>query len=228
MFERFTDRARRVVVLAQEEARLLNHNYIGTEHILLGLVHEDEGVAANALESLKIRLDAVRREVEELIGQGESPPSEHIPFTPRAKKVLELSLREAIQLGHNYIGTEHILLGLVREGEGVAAQVLVKLGASLPKVRAQVLQLVAESPGEGASGWVFRPSSELTAVLDEAHRVAEAGGEREVMPIHLFLAAVQYPDGAAGRMLRGVGVDPEELRRQLASESDEGPRDESG
>jgi ATP-dependent Clp protease ATP-binding subunit ClpA len=228
MFERFTDRARRVVVLAQEEARLLNHNYIGTEHILLGLVHEGDGVAAQALASLGVTLDGVRQQVEEIIGRGGSPPSEHIPFTPRAKKVLELSLREAIQLGHNDIGTEHILLGILREGEGVACQVLVKLGTSLPKVRAQVLQLVAESPGEGTSGWVFRPSSELTAVLDEAHRVAEAGGKREVMPIHLFLAAVEYPDGAAGRMLRGVGVDPEELRRQLEGESDEGPRDESG
>ncbi len=128
MFERFTDRARRVVVLAQEEARMLNHNYIGTEHILLGLIHEGEGVAAKALESLGISLDAVREQVQDIIGQGQQPPTGHIPFTPRAKKVLELSLREALQLGHNYIGTEHILLGLIREGEGVAAQVLVKLG----------------------------------------------------------------------------------------------------
>ena len=135
MFERFTDRARRVVVLAQEEARLLNHNYIGTEHILLGLIHEGEGVAAKALESLSISLEGVRAQVEEIIGQGGSSPSGHIPFTPRAKKVLELSLREALQLGHNYIGTEHILLGLIREGEGVAAQVLVKLGADLSRVR---------------------------------------------------------------------------------------------
>jgi ATP-dependent Clp protease ATP-binding subunit ClpC len=142
VFERFTDRARRVVVLAQEEARLLNHNYIGTEHILLGLIHEGEGVAAKALESLGISLEAVRSQVEEIIGQGGSSPSGHIPFTPRAKKVLELSLREALQLGHNYIGTEHILLGLIREGEGVAAQVLVKLGADLSRVRQQVIQLL--------------------------------------------------------------------------------------
>jgi ATP-dependent Clp protease ATP-binding subunit ClpC len=228
MFEKFSDRARRVVVLSQEEARLLNHNHIGTEHILLGLVHEDEGVAARALGSLNIRLDAVRREVEEIIGQGKSPPSEHIPFTPRAKKVLELSLREAIQLGHNYIGTEHILLGLLREGEGVACQVLVKLGASLPNVRARVLQLAGESAGEGTGGWVFRPSSELAAVLDEAHRVAEARGDGEVMPIHLFLAAVEHPDGATGRMLQVVGVDPVQLRRQVLDESDEAPDDESG
>ena len=152
MFERFTDRARRVVVLAQEEARLLNHNYIGTEHILLGLIHEGEGVAAKALESLGISLEAVRAQVEEIIGHGGSAPSGHIPFTPRAKKVLELSLREALQLGHNYIGTEHILLGLIREGEGVAAQVLVKLGADLSRVRQQVIQLLSGYAGgkEGA------------------------------------------------------------------------------
>jgi len=152
MFERFTDRARRVVVLAQEEARLLNHSYIGTEHILLGLIHEGEGVAAKALESMSISLDAVRAQVEEIIGQGGSSPSGHIPFTPRAKKVLELSLREALQLGHNYIGTEHILLGLLREGEGVATQVLVKLGADLGKVRQQVIQLLSGYQGPGSKG----------------------------------------------------------------------------
>jgi ATP-dependent Clp protease ATP-binding subunit ClpA len=158
MFERFTDRARRVVVLAQEEARMLNHNYIGTEHILLGLIHEGEGVAAKALESLGISLEAVRQQVEEIIGQGQQAPSGHIPFTPRAKKVLELSLREALQLGHNYIGTEHILLGLIREGEGVAAQVLVKLGAGLNRVRQQVIGMLRAGeaepeqllPGEGS------------------------------------------------------------------------------
>ena len=150
MFERFTDRARRVVVLAQEEARMLNHNYIGTEHILLGLIHEGEGVAAKALESLGISLEAVRSQVEEIIGQGQQAPSGHIPFTPRAKKVLELSLREALQLGHNYIGTEHILLGLIREGEGVAAQVLVKLGADLTRVRQQVIQLLSGYQGKEA------------------------------------------------------------------------------
>ena len=156
MFERFTDRARRVVVLAQEEARLLNHNYIGTEHILLGLIHDGEGVAAKALESLSISLEAVRSQVEDIIGQGGSSPSGHIPFTPRAKKVLELSLREALQLGHNYIGTEHILLGLIREGEGVAAQVLVKLGADLSRVRQQVIQLL--SGYSGPSGSTGAPS----------------------------------------------------------------------
>jgi ATP-dependent Clp protease ATP-binding subunit ClpC len=142
MFERFSDRARRVIVLAQEEARMLNHNYIGTEHILLGLIHEGEGVAAKALESLGISLDAVRQQVEEIIGQGQQALSGHIPFTPRAKKVLELSQREAARLGHAYIGTEHILLGLIREGDGVAAQVLVTLGADLNRVRQQVIQLL--------------------------------------------------------------------------------------
>ncbi|MPY97543.1 MAG: AAA domain-containing protein [Actinophytocola sp.] len=173
MFERFTDRARRVVVLAQEEARMLNHNYIGTEHILLGLIHEGEGVAAKALESLGIALEGVRQQVEEIIGQGQQAPSGHIPFTPRAKKVLELSLREALQLGHNYIGTEHILLGLIREGEGVAAQVLVKLGADLNRVRQQVLQLLSGYQGKepqeaGSGGREGTPSSSL--VLDQFGR----------------------------------------------------------
>jgi ATP-dependent Clp protease ATP-binding subunit ClpC len=150
MFERFTDRARRVVVLAQEESRMLNHNYIGTEHILLGLVHEGGGVAAEALTAMGIGLEAVREQVEEIIGQGQAAPAGHIPFTPRAKKVLELSLREALQLGHNYIGTEHILLGLVREGEGVAAQVLQKLGGDLNRVRQAVIRGLGEK-GQGPS-----------------------------------------------------------------------------
>jgi ATP-dependent Clp protease ATP-binding subunit ClpC len=173
MFERFTDRARRVVVLAQEEARMLSHNYIGTEHILLGLIHEGEGVAAKALESLGISLEAVRAQVEEIIGQGQQAPSGHIPFTPRAKKVLELSLREALQLGHNYIGTEHILLGLIREGEGVAAQVLVKLGADLGRVRQQVIQLLSgyqgkETAAAGAPAGEGSPQGSL--VLDQFGR----------------------------------------------------------
>jgi ATP-dependent Clp protease ATP-binding subunit ClpC len=150
MFERFTDRARRVVVLAQEEARMLDHNYIGTEHLLLGLVHEGEGVAAQALAGMGIQLEAVRWQVEQIIGHGQATSSGHIPFTPRAKKVLELALREALQLGHNYIGTEHILLGLVREGEGVAAQALQKLGADLNRVRQAVIRLLGEK-GQGSS-----------------------------------------------------------------------------
>src|SRR5947208_1079684 len=169
MFERFTDRARRVVVLAQEEARLLNHNYIGTEHILLGLISEGEGVAAKALESLGISLEAVRQQVEEIIGTGSSSPQGHIPFTPRAKKVLELSLREALQLGHNYIGTEHILLGLIREGEGVAAQVLQKLGADLNRVRQQVIQLLQGYAGKG-EGQPGEAAPQGSMVLDQFGR----------------------------------------------------------
>ena len=152
MFERFTDRARRVVVLAQEEARKFNHNYIGTEHILVGLIREDGGVAAKGLESLGIGLDAVRQQIEEIVGIGEQAPSGHVPFTPRAKKVLELSLREALQLGYDYIGTEHILLGLIREGDGVAAQVLVRLGADLNQVRQQVIQRLHGFQGEDEPG----------------------------------------------------------------------------
>ncbi|MFY1596860.1 ATP-dependent Clp protease ATP-binding subunit [Micromonospora sp. WMMD737] len=187
MFERFTDRARRVVVLAQEEARMLNHNYIGTEHILLGLIHEGEGVAAKALESLGISLEGVRQQVEEIIGQGQQAPSGHIPFTPRAKKVLELSLREALQLGHNYIGTEHILLGLIREGEGVAAQVLVKLGADLNRVRQQVIQLLSGYQGKepaaaGATPGEAAPSTSL--VLDQFGRnLTQAAREGKLDPV---------------------------------------------
>jgi hypothetical protein len=153
MFERFTDRARRVVVLAQEEARMLNHDYIGTEHILLGLSHEGanlpaKGVAAKALESLGISLEAVRQQVEQIVGRGEQPSSGHIPFTPRAKKVFELSMREAHQLGSDYIGTGYILLGLIREGEGIAVQVLVLLGNDLNRVRQEVIQLLQGDHGE--------------------------------------------------------------------------------
>ena len=190
MFERFTDRARRVVVLAQEEARMLSHNYIGTEHILLGLIHEGEGVAAKALESLDISLEAVRAQVEEIIGQGQQAPSGHIPFTPRAKKVLELSLREALQLGHSYIGTEHILLGLIREGEGVAAQVLQKLGADLNRVRQQVIQLLSGFQGkESASSGAATSGSGGDApawslVLDQFGRnLTQAAREGKLDPV---------------------------------------------
>ena len=181
MFERFTDRARRVVVLAQEEARLLNHNYIGTEHILLGLIHEGEGVAAKALESLGISLEAVRAQVEEIIGQGQSAPTGHIPFTPRAKKVLELSLREAKQLGHNYISTEHVLLGLVREGEGVAAHVLVKLGADLSRVRQQVIQLLSGAAGgpEAAAGMRPVPMPVPEELREAGEQLAEVRRQKE-------------------------------------------------
>ena len=194
MFERFTDRARRVVVLAQEEARMLNHNYIGTEHILLGLIHEGEGVAAKALESLGISLDAVREQVQEIIGQGQQTQSGHIPFTPRAKKVLELSLREGLQLGHSYIGTEHILLGLIREGEGVAAQVLVKLGADLSTVRTTVIQLLSGYQGKGepqaagvgasSSGGPAEGTPAGSTVLDQFGRnLTQAAREGKLDPV---------------------------------------------
>jgi len=186
MFERFTDRARRVVVLAQEEARMLNHNYIGTEHILLGLIHEGEGVAAKAMEGMGISLEAVRAQVEEIIGQGQQAPSGHIPFTPRAKKVLELSLREALQLGHNYIGTEHILLGLIREGEGVAAQVLVKLGADLNRVRQQVIQLLSGYQGKEAvpSNGPAEGTPSTSLVLDQFGRnLTQAAREGKLDPV---------------------------------------------
>ena len=191
MFERFTDRARRVVVLAQEEARLLNHNYIGTEHILLGLIHEGEGVAAKALESLGISLEAVRAQVEEIIGQGQSAPTGHIPFTPRAKKVLELSLREALQLGHNYIGTEHILLGLIREEQGVAARVLAGRGVELPAVRQEVVRQLLLGPGDQV---VTRPSKEgviadiealyeeIIRLTREVHRLTELLRDHGIEP----------------------------------------------
>jgi ATP-dependent Clp protease ATP-binding subunit ClpC len=193
MFERFTDRARRVVVLAQEEARMLNHNYIGTEHILLGLIHEGEGVAAKALESMSISLQAVRDQVQDIIGKGQTAPAGHIPFTPRAKKVLELSLREALQLGHNYIGTEHILLGLIREGEGVAAQVLQKLGADLNRVRQQVIQLLSGYPGQSGEGQKAgagvgegsrQGSSEGSTILDQFGRnLTQAAREGDLDPV---------------------------------------------
>ncbi len=201
MFERFTDRARRVVVLAQEEAGRLNHNYIGTEHLLLGLIHEGEGIAARALESLGIRLEVVRTEVEEIIGRGSEPPAGRIPFTPRAKKVLELSLREALQLSHSYIGTEHILLGLIREGEGVAAQVLVTLGADLDRVRGQVITLLSgeavaageppaqervilqDMPPAVAGGPAFRAQqpAELVRVVPLVRELVRRGGYRVVL-----------------------------------------------
>jgi ATP-dependent Clp protease ATP-binding subunit ClpC len=179
MFERFTDRARRVVVLAQEEARMLSHNYIGTEHILLGLIHEGDGIAAKALESLGISLEGVRAQVEEIIGQGQQAPSGHIPFTPRAKKVLELSLREALQLGHNYIGTEHILLGLIREGEGVAAQVLVKLGADLSRVRQQVIQLISGYAGGEAAAEQAGARTRAEEQLGKVRQAKEAAIDAE-------------------------------------------------
>jgi ATP-dependent Clp protease ATP-binding subunit ClpC len=167
MFERFTDRARRVVVLAQEEARMLNHDYIGTEHLLLGLVQEGHGVAATALEALGISLDAVRQQVELIIGRGQQPRPGSIPFTPRAKKVMELAKRESEALGHGYVGTEHLLLGLVREGDGVAAQVLVRLGADLNRVRQQVILLLHREAGTPPGAPARRGKRERERLIDE-------------------------------------------------------------
>ena len=219
MFERFTDRARRVVVLAQEEARLLDHNYIGTEHLLLGLIREGEGVAAKALESLDISLETVRQQVEETIGQGEQAPSGHIPFTPRAKKVLELSLREAMQLGHNYIGTEHILLGLIREGEGVAAQVLIGLGADLNRVRQQAIQMLHRSAARVVTGTAGVFESRLSAVeqwvgmapdtADLDRQIEQADSERREA-----VAARDYERAASLRARQRELLDERASRRQ--------------
>jgi ATP-dependent Clp protease ATP-binding subunit ClpA len=213
MFERFTDRARRVVVLAQEEARLLNHDYVGTEHLLLGLAHEGQGVAAEALESLGIRPEAIRSQVEQVIGQGQRAPGGHIPFTPRAKKVLELSLREAKQLGHNDIGTEHLLLGLVREGEGVAAHVLVSLGADLPRVRQQVIQLLSgDAGGAGAAAGMRPVPMPVPEELREAgEQLADVRRQKE--------AAIEAQDFERAAALRDA---EEELLAGLAAREREG------
>ena len=236
MFEKFTDRARRVVVLAQEEARLLNHDYIGTEHLLLGLIHEGEGVAARALESLGISLEDVRRNVEEMIRRGQHELSGHIPFTPRAKKVLELSLRESQQLGHDYIGTEHILLGLIREGEGVAAQVLVKLGADLNRVRQQVLQLLgahAREAGEGEAGGRGRSARGLAGREPEVRIVGSPAQIAEI------LARLRSIDARLAAVERHLGLEAQEPGPAAGEESaprsgpaappeDEGPAAQAG
>jgi ATP-dependent Clp protease ATP-binding subunit ClpC len=214
MFERFTDRARRVVVLAQEEARLLNHNYIGTEHLLLGLIHEGESIAARALDSVGVRLDSARQQVEAIVGLGKRAPSGHIPFTPRAKKGLELSLREALQLSDTYIGPEHILLGLLREGDAVAVRVLVALGTDLNRVRQQVIKLhqaqVMEGGAEGAAPAppapprvaVARPGFGPEAPsnvwqLDVLQRLSKIADRLEVIEQHLGLRGDLAEPGAA-------------------------------
>jgi ATP-dependent Clp protease ATP-binding subunit ClpA len=179
VFERFTDRARRVIPLAQEEARRLQHHYIGTEHLLLGLLSEGEGVAAKALESLGISLEAVRVQVEERIGRGQAAPTGHIPFTPRAKKVLELSLREALQLGHNYVGTEHILLGLVRERGGVAAQVLAAFGADHARLREQVVRLLTGGSEQAGTGTRLVRMTVPGDLVDAAEQLAEVRRQKE-------------------------------------------------
>jgi ATP-dependent Clp protease ATP-binding subunit ClpA len=255
MFERFTSRARRVVVLAQEEARLLNHNYIGTEHILLGLLAEHESVAGQVLSSFDITHDGVRVEVEEMIGMGKSQPAGHIPFTPRAKKTLELALREAISIKHNYIGTEHILLGLIREGDGVAVQIL-RSHVDLKELREAVLSAVPAGSDAGEPD----PQEETNAVLgwlrarlsrhqasapfhpDVAHaepavrgtpaaeaalqHAARLAGPRPVGSHHLLLAALEDGNSAASRTLTSLGVDLDQLRDKLRAAKLTGTSDE--
>ena len=248
MFERFTNRARHVVVLAQEEARGLQHNYIGTEHILLGLLGEPGGVAAQALDRFGMTLAGAREEVKAIIGIGKGAVSGHIPFTPRAKKTLELALREALQLNHNYIGTEHILLGVIREGEGVGAQVL-KEHADLMAVRMAVLDLVpagpaqargrrwlrrlvtagfgepgeAGGPGEPGETTELRTTPAADTSLDEAARLA---GPNPVGSHHLLLAALADPDAAAARALASLGVDLDQAREALRNADVTGTSDE--
>jgi ATP-dependent Clp protease ATP-binding subunit ClpC len=207
MFERFTDRSRRVVILAQEEARLLNHNYVGTEHLLLGLIHEGGGVAAKALASLGIGQETVRQRVEEIIGRGQQATSGHIPFTPRAKKVLQLSLREALQLDHDYIGTEHILLGLIREGEGVAAQVLVSLGADLNRVRQQVIDILRDHQGE----------AEATARTGRSvpSRVRGRGQRKLLAELLNRFDSIESRLSALERRV-GAGADLDDIKQQIA------------
>jgi ATP-dependent Clp protease ATP-binding subunit ClpC len=255
MFERFTNRARHVVVLSQEEARLLSHNYIGTEHILLGLLSEPESIAGQVLTSFGITRDDVRVEVEELIGTGKSQPSGHIPFTPRAKKTLELSLREALSIKHNYIDTEHILLGLIREGDGVAVQIM-RNHADLAEIRAAVLNAVsATDPGEPAEGseetnavlrWLrqrlsrhgaslpFRPdvpgaepATRGTPAVEAAlQQAARLAGPLPVGSHHLLLAALEDANSAASSALASLGVDLDQLRGKLRSAKIAGTSDE--
>jgi ATP-dependent Clp protease ATP-binding subunit ClpA len=250
MFERFTAHARHTVVLAQEEARQLSHNYIGTEHVLLGLLGEHGGIAFQVLESLGVTHDGVRQEVTDMVGPGKDQPKGHIPFTPRAKKTLELSLREALALHHNYIGTEHILLGLIREGDGVAAQIMRK-HADLLVIRTAVLDAVpvgSAEPGARGRRWLRRliagepgPSGEPTpteqavlsatpaadTTLSEAARLA---GSQSVGSHHLLLAALADSNSAAARVLTQLGVDLNQAKDALreadvTGTSDEQPED---
>ena len=221
MFERFTDRARQTVVLAQEEARRLGHSYIGTEHLLLGLLREGEGVAAQALSRMGISLADVRSDVVRIIGEASDSPSGHIPFTPRSKKVLELSLREAMQMGHNYIGTEHILLGLVREGEGVAAQVLVGRGADLNRVRAMVLAEL-QNIGPGSRGAGPRRTAGGEEALSGAQQLA---GASAVGSHHLLEALARSEDSLASKVLISLGIDADTLAAKIDELGIEGTSD---
>jgi ATP-dependent Clp protease ATP-binding subunit ClpA len=244
MFERFTSRARHVVVLAQEEARRLQHNYIGTEHILLGLLGEPDGVAFRALEGFGMSLEGTREEIKAIVGTGNSTVSGHIPFTPRAKKVLELSLREALQLHHDYIGTEHILLGVIRESDGVGARVLKQHSADLTPIRMAVLDLLATMPAEATRGrrWLRRRSvaglgeapeqgepAELRTTPAADTSLAEAArlaGSQPVGSHHLLLAALGDPDTAAARALAALGVDLGQAREALRTADVTGTSDE--
>jgi ATP-dependent Clp protease ATP-binding subunit ClpA len=238
MFERFTEQARQVIVLAQEEARLLNHNYIGTEHLLLGLLREEEGLPARVLESLGVTVERVRAEVVAVVGSGAEVTSGQIPFTPRAKKVLELALREGVDLGHNYLGTEHVLLGLLAVKEGVAARVLVSLDADPARVRPLLIEALGDAPyppGEPVEarapvasrlgGLAGAPpvTPRLRAVLDLAWRLARQRGEDRVGTLHLLLALAEEAEGA----LEGLDADGPETRELLlrilrAAPGDEG------
>ena len=245
MFERFTDRARRVVVLSQEEARRLHHNYIGTEHILLGLIREQDGIASRVLDNFGMSLDGVRTEVVELVGEGQGKDPHRIPFTPRAKKTLEFALRESLQLNHNYIGTEHILLGLIREGDGVAAKIMSEHG-SLPAIRAAVIDQAPAWPGGGGGGPVaqllrrrrreqsgdpgaFAVELEPTASPAAGATLAEAArlaGTRPVGSHHLLLAALADSTSAAAKALASVGVDLDQAKDALRGVDITGTSDE--
>jgi ATP-dependent Clp protease ATP-binding subunit ClpA len=252
MFERFTNRARHVVVLAQEEARLLHHNYIGTEHLLLGLLGEPGGMALQALNRFGITRDGAREQVRAMIGPGKKPVSGHIPFTPRAKKTLELALREALQLHHGYIGTEHILLGLIREADGVAAQILRQYSADLLPIRMAVLDLVEATTAAGpvrGRRWLRRRFTGDVGAAPASDEPGEVGEERDelsttpaadaslseaarlagVQPVgshHLLLAALGDPDNAAARALAALGVDLEQARQALRTADVTGTSDE--
>ncbi len=226
MFERFTERARQVVVLAQEEARRLSHNYIGTEHILLGLLREEEGLAARVLESLDVTIERVRTEIRRLVGSGEEVTSGQIPFTPRAKKVLEIALREALSLGHNYIGTEHILLGLVREDEGVAARILLSFDLDAERIRNEVIRALT-GPGErvavrpGGPGGERREELEgawlggLATILRKLQRDIVLELDRLPDSGDLLLALASAPDTRAAQALRAAGIDLDALARAV-------------
>ncbi len=242
MFERFTNRARHVVVLSQDEARDMRHNYIGTEHILLGLLGEPNGMAGRALAQFGLTLDGVREETASRVGRGAAPVKGRIPFTPRAKKVLELSLREALQLHHNYIGTEHLLLGLLREGEGVAASILREHASDLLRVRMAVLDLlpaVTEPAAGRGRRWLRRRSETPTTIADEPdelsttpaadaslNEAAKLAGYAPVGSHHLLLAALADPDTAAAKVLATLGVDLEQAREALRQADVTGTSDE--